>query len=345
MKVRVGVIGCGRIAQRFHIKTLLRSENAELVALCDQRQELAREMASRYHVNAVYGSHKELLANENIDAIVVTTPPDSHFEILKAASESKKHVFVEKPLTMTLEECRKAIEICKINRVKLMVGFMRRFDKAFIWSKGKINSGDLGKNIVLNSTYNIVSLYSDYLKKTDADIVGKGSPSPGYKENMHFFILNQLVHHADIIRWIGGPIDRLLATSSFNDNNFTINAILKFSDKAVGCIQFNGLVKTDWQETLVIHGDKGSLYLKMFFPYLDTPTDTMFVSHQLNSRSSPLNVVNTMYEDELRYFLNCIVKDEEPEPNGSQALEAQEIISAIEKSLEHETWVDLEQGR
>lgn len=64
MKVRVGVIGCGRIAQRFHIKTLSRSENIDLVALCDKRQEMAQEIASRYSIKAVYGSYEELLTNE-----------------------------------------------------------------------------------------------------------------------------------------------------------------------------------------------------------------------------------------------------------------------------------------
>jgi predicted dehydrogenase len=144
------------------------------------------------------------------------------------------------------------------------------------------------------------------------------------------------------VRWTGGPVDRLLATGVFENDYFTLNVVLKFASKGMGCMQFNGLIKTDWQETLVIHGTRGSLHLKMFFPYLDSPTNAVFVSHELGSQISPFVVVNTMYEDELRYFLNCITEGFEPEPNGYQALEAQKIIIAIEQSLKLENWVDIE---
>jgi myo-inositol 2-dehydrogenase/D-chiro-inositol 1-dehydrogenase/scyllo-inositol 2-dehydrogenase (NAD+) len=342
MKVRIGLIGCGRIAQRFHIKTLSVMENVELVALCDIREEIARKLASKYHVEKVYNDYKELLANEKIDAVVISAPTEVHFKILEDAAKAGKHIFVEKPLAETIEECKKAIEVCQKNKVKLMVGFMRRFDKALIWSKEKIKSGSLGAPFVINSRYNHVSTYGDYLQKTDSGIIGKGKPSPNVKENMHLFLINNLIHHADIMRWFGGAVNRLLATMVTFDNYFTLNVILKFSSKSMGHIQFNGLVNTDWQEELVIHGTLGSLYVKMFFPYLDTPSSAILISKETNSRISPLNVVNTMYEDELRYFINCIINDLEPEPNGYQALEAQMLISAIEKSLEQESWIDVQ---
>ncbi|MEM2915394.1 MAG: hypothetical protein QXH91_08375, partial [Candidatus Bathyarchaeia archaeon] len=148
--------------------------------------------------------------------------------------------------------------------------------------------------------------------------------------------------HADIVRWMGGPVERLLATGVFKDKNLNLNVILNFSNKCMGHIQFNSLIKTDWQETLIIHGTKGSLYIKMFFPYSDTPSNAVFVSNEIDLRTSPLIVINRMYEDELEYFLNCILNNLEPEPNGYQAMEAQKIISAIEKSLEHESWTHVE---
>jgi len=341
VKVGIGIIGCGRMAQRFHIKNLSKMENAELVALCDIREEIARNIASKYHVETVYNDYKELLANEEIEAVVISTPPEYHFEILEDAANAGRHIFIEKPLAETVEKCKRANEVCSSNRVKLMVGLMRRFDKALIWSKEKMDSGKLGELFVINSTYNHVSTYADYLQKTDADVIGKGGPSPGIKENMHLFLINHLIHHADIIRWIGGPVEQLLATGVF-DSHFTLNIILKFSNKCMGHMQFNSLIRTDWREELVIHGTRGSLYIEMFFPYLDTPSNAIFVSHEIGSRISPLYAVNTMYEDELRYFLNCIINNSEPEPNGYQALEAQKIIMAIEKSLEYGSWMDID---
>lgn len=330
------------MAQRFHIKTLSQMDNAKLIALCDIHEEIARKIATKYHVKKAYNNHQALLANEEIEAVVISTPPEYHFKILKDVAKAKKHVFVEKPLATTVEECKKAIEVCRSNKVKLMVGLMRRFDKALIWSKEKMDAGDLGKPLTINSTYNHVSTYADYLQKTDADMVSKGESSTGQKKSMHLFLVNHLIHHADIMRWMGGPIEQLLATSISNDNNLTLNVIFKFFNKYGGHLQFNSLIKTDWQETLVIHGTRGSLHTKLFFPYLDTPSKAVFLSHEIGSHCSPLIVVNTMYEDELRHFLNCIIKNSEPEPNGYQALEAQKIISAIEESLQNESWVKIE---
>ena len=341
LNVSIGVIGCGRIAQRFHIKTLSSLEGAKLVALCDIREEIACRLASRYHVEKVYNDYRELLSDKTIEAVIISTPPESHFKILEEAASTGKHIFVEKPLAETIEECKRAIEVCRSNGVKLMVGLMRRFDKALIWSKEKITSGILGRPFVINSTYNHVSTYGDYLKKTDTNIVGKGKPSPSISENMHLFLINNLIHHADLMRWLGGQVERLLATMIIFDNYFTLNVTLKFAGKCLGHMQFNGPVNTDWHEEVVIHGTSGSLYIRMFFPYLDTPSSAVLISKETNSRISPLSIVNTMYEDELRHFVNCIINNLEPEPNGYQALEAQKVISAIEESLEHKSWIDL----
>lgn len=209
MTLRMGIIGCGRIAQRFHIKNLLNMQNTKLIALCDMREEIARKVASKYQIETVYVDYKELLADEKIDAVVISTPPSSHLEILENAAKAGKHVFIEKPLAETVEECNKAIEACHSNGVKLAVGFMRRFDKALLWSRERIDTGNLGKPFTINSTYNNVSTYADYLRKTDADIIGEGTSSGNYRKNMHSFLSNHLVHHADLMRWMGGSVERL----------------------------------------------------------------------------------------------------------------------------------------
>lgn len=338
---KVGIIGCGRIAQRFHIKNLIQAENAELVALCDEREEIAQEIASKYLIKKVYKNYKELLSDESVEAVIISTPPESHFQIMKDAAEAKKHIFVEKPLANTIEECKKIVEICETNKVKLMVGFMRRFDKALIWSKEKINSGETGKVFVINSTYNLVTTYGEYLKITDTEIIGKGTMSQGYKENLHAFLINNLIHHADSIRWMGGSVERLLASSVFESDHFTLNVILKYINGTTGHLQFNGFIRTEWHETIVIHGTKGSIFIDMYFPYLTEPSNAVLISSERNQRVSPLIVANTMYKDELEHFLNCIEKNIAPESNGYQALEAQRIVDAIEKSLKQETWVKI----
>ena len=223
-----------------------------------------------------------------------------------------------------------------------MVGFMRRFDKTLRWSKEKIDRQEIGKTFVINSSYNLVATYGEYIKTTDKELIGKGSPSKSYKENMHAFLINNLIHHADLVSWMAGPVKQLLAAGTFADDHFALNTILKFASGATGHIQFNGFMRTEWRESLVIHGGKGSIFVDMFFPYIKTPSNGLFVSNENGLRVSPLVILNTMYEDELQYFLMCIEKGLEPESNGVQALVAQKIVDAIEKSLKIEKWINVE---
>lgn len=339
MKVKVGIIGCGRIAQRFHVKHLTQlADDAELIALCDERVEIANELALRYKIKKVFKDYTDLLNDKEIDAVVISTPPESHFKIMRDAATAGKHIFVEKPLANTVEECEEITKICQKNNVKLMVGFMRRFDKALAWSHEKIKSGEIGKTFVINSSYNLVSTYGEYLKTTDTEIVGKASPSQGYKANLHAFLINNLIHHTDISIWMGGPAERVLASSDFSDDHFTLNVIIKFKSQITGHIQFNGFIKTEWRESVTIHGTGGSIFVDMFFPYLTTPSKAVFVNNG-GLQITPINVVNSMYKDEINYFLNCIQKNIEPDSNGNQATEAQKIVDGIEKSLKLETWV------
>jgi myo-inositol 2-dehydrogenase / D-chiro-inositol 1-dehydrogenase len=338
--LRVALIGCGRMAQRFHLKTLL--ESAEVVAICDIREDIARDVALRYGIKKVYPNYKELVADKDLDAVVITTSPASHFEIVEAAAKAGKHIFVEKPLADTVEQCKKTIEICTDHHVKLMVGFMRRFDEALAWSKERINAGELGRIFVINSNYNLVSTYGEYLKETDAEIKGEGTASSSYKENLHLFLINNLIHHTDLISWMAGPVDNLLASGLFADDHFTLNVIINFENKTTGHLQFNGFLRTDWHETLVLHGSKGSLFITMFFPYLTTPSNSVLLSLERHQRISPLIVVNSMYKNELKYFLNRIENNLQPEPDGHQALAAQKVVDAIERSLKQQTWVKIE---
>ena len=113
MKIRVGIIGCGRIAQRFHIKTLTDAPNAELVALCDERIEIAEELGARYRVKKIFRDYLNILEDKDVDAVLVLTPPESHYEILKTAAIAKKHIFVENRWQTLLRNAKKSSKSIK----------------------------------------------------------------------------------------------------------------------------------------------------------------------------------------------------------------------------------------
>ncbi|UOF88693.1 Gfo/Idh/MocA family oxidoreductase [Fodinisporobacter ferrooxydans] len=128
-KLRVGIIGCGGIANGKHMPSLAKIPEVEIVAFYDVFTEQAQKAAMEFGaVDAkVYSDYKELLQEDAIDVVHVCTPNDSHAEITIAALEAGKHVMCEKPMAKTSEEARKMMEAAKRTGKKLSIGYQNRF--------------------------------------------------------------------------------------------------------------------------------------------------------------------------------------------------------------------------
>lgn len=145
-KVRVGVIGCGGIANGKHIPNLNAHPNVELVAFCDITEERAVQSAHKIGKEdiAIYTDYRELLKDESIDVIHVCTPNKSHSFITIAALEAGKHVMCEKPMAKTSEEARAMLEAAKRTGKKLTIGYDNRYRPDSLLLKKICERGDLG---------------------------------------------------------------------------------------------------------------------------------------------------------------------------------------------------------
>lgn len=143
---RIGIIGCGGIANGKHLPSLSKLNNVELVAFCDIVTERAEEAARKYG-NAeakVYSDYTELLADGTIDIVHVLTPNISHAEISIAALEAGKHVMCEKPMAKTAEEAKAMVEAAKRTGKKLTIGYNNRFREDSLYLKKLCEEGELG---------------------------------------------------------------------------------------------------------------------------------------------------------------------------------------------------------
>jgi len=146
-KVRIGIIGCGGIANGKHLPSLSKLENVELVAFCDIEIEKAEKAAKEYGTAeaSVYEDYKELLEDESIDVVHVLTPNISHAEISIAAMESGKHVMCEKPMAKTYEEAKAMVETAERTGRKLTIGYNNRFRPDSQHLHKITERGDLGE--------------------------------------------------------------------------------------------------------------------------------------------------------------------------------------------------------
>lgn len=134
--MKIGVIGTGHLGQ-FHLNQLSETPQWNLVGLFDNDPKRAAEMANKHAIQA-FATVDDLL--DNVDVVDIVTPTLSHFEIASKAIQRGKHVFIEKPVTNTVEEAEKLIELSKEFNVKVQVGHIERFNPAFKAAKNSISS-------------------------------------------------------------------------------------------------------------------------------------------------------------------------------------------------------------
>lgn len=146
-KVRVGIIGCGGIANGKHMPALSKLDAVEMVAFCDLIKERAEKAAKEYGTKdaQVYVDYKELLEDETIEVVHVCTPNKSHADITVAALEAGKHVMCEKPMAKTAADARRMVEAAKRTGKKLTIGYQNRFrpDSQYLYQACR--RGDLGE--------------------------------------------------------------------------------------------------------------------------------------------------------------------------------------------------------
>ena len=149
--LKVCLIGCGR-AGMIHARNYKNKiENARITAVADAVEEAAKAAAEELGVEKCFSDYKEILSDPEIDAVIVVAPTNLHKQIVIDCAAAGKHIFCEKPMAMTVEECDEMIAACDRHKVKLQIGFMRRFDASFREAKRRVEEGAIGELVQIHS--------------------------------------------------------------------------------------------------------------------------------------------------------------------------------------------------
>jgi UDP-N-acetylglucosamine 3-dehydrogenase len=184
-RLRIGVIGLGWFGE-IHCDAIIGTPSIELVALCTRTPGRLSELGEKYKVKKTFTDYKDLIADSDIDAVSITTMWDQHTDIAIDALKAGKHVFLEKPMASTVEDCEKIIAVAKTAKGILQIGHIVRFNPRFRAAKKAISEGAIGKIISLSSRRNIPASWTP-------EILNKIGP-----------IVGDAIHDTDIMLWLTG---------------------------------------------------------------------------------------------------------------------------------------------
>ena len=142
--IRWGMIGCGAVAEVKSGPGFYKANNSALIAVTSADPALTKSFAQRHNVAKAYDTSEQLVADAEVDAVYVATPPSSHKPLSLLVAKAGKHVYVEKPMAMRFEECREIVDVCAEQGVRLFVAFYRRAMPRFLKIKEWIDAGAIG---------------------------------------------------------------------------------------------------------------------------------------------------------------------------------------------------------
>ena len=299
-----GIIGCGDVCEKKSGPSFYKIEYSNLEAVMRRDQDKVKDYAMRHKVDKYYTDADQLIADPQVNAVYIATPPNTHMQYAIKAMQAGKPVYVEKPMGMTSAECEEMIRTSETTNQKLFVAFYRRALPYFLKVKELLESGVIGNVLTVEvkqyRSPRVSDLTSsDHTWRVNKDIAGEG----------YFYDLAP--HTLDILDFLLGEITDakgfLANLGQFYEVKDTISAILKFKSGVIGSGRwcFVTSAQTD-VDSIIITGTKGEIRFSTFaFSPILLLSDTVSESFDIPSPEHIQQPLIQTIVDELRGVGKC----------------------------------------
>jgi predicted dehydrogenase len=268
--LRVGILGCGPISQFAHFEACRKARNVELYAICDVAGNLVEKMAAVHSPRVTYTDYEAMLSDPNVDAVIIAVADQFHVSAARETIEAGKHVLVEKPMGVGIEECEDLRERVLASGLVLQVGTEKRFDPGIAFAHRFIRE-EMGEMLALKAWY-CDSLYryamTGNLQPIPLTSVKAKRPEGDTKaDRRRYYMLAHGSHLLDTVRFLGGEITSIRArlVEKFGARCWFAEA--EFADGSVGHLDLTVAVRMDWHEGFQVYGEYGSVIGKTYNPW------------------------------------------------------------------------------
>lgn len=337
-KVRFGVIGAGGIADRRTIpEGIIPASNSKLVAVMDVDADRAKAVGAKYGVPWC-ASEAELLDNPEVQAVYIATPANVHASQAIMAAERGKHVLCEKPLALTIEDCRRVVDACRSAGVKLGVGLMMRFHACHQEIKRIIESGEIGQIVMGRAQLTCWYPSIPGAWRQVPELGGGGA------------LMDLGIHTIDLLRMFMGEVHSVMSFTDSTVQDYPVDdgsvVILKFKSGAKGIVEsFFNIPDAAAQNMLEIYGTKGCILAKGTIGQGSAGTITVYSSSEekgyeaqqtrdagdISAREVTPEPVN-IYRAEIEGFAESILSDTPPPIPAEEGIRSLEVVLAAYRS-------------
>ncbi len=329
-KVKLGLIGCGRISKN-HLDAVSQIPEAEFVAVCDCIPDKAQKVAAEYGITRIYTDHHEMLKNEELDLVSICTPSGMHPQMGIDVANAKVNVLTEKPMAINIEAADRLIKACDDNHVKLFVVKQNRLNSTMQLLKRAIEKNRFGRIYMAqaNVFWQRPQAYYDAEKWRGTWEFDGGA------------YMNQASHYVDAIYWLLGNVDSVSAFTATMARKIeaedTGSAILQFRSGIIASINVTMLTyPKNFEGSITIIGEKGTVKVggvavnKIEKWEFDEYDDDDRIA--MDSNYVPPNVYGFGHNPYYRNVADVLLGKAEPSTDGRDGRKSVEIIQAIYRS-------------
>lgn len=321
MTLRVALLGAGRIG-KVHAKAISISDGVALTAVADAFPQAAQAVAAEY--GASVRNIDEIETAQDVDAVIVCTPTDTHSDLIERFARAGKAIFCEKPIDLSLERVKHCLSVVAETGAVLMLGFNRRFDPHFQAVKAEIDAGRIGD-------VEMVQIVSR----------DPGAPPPAYIKSSGGIFRDMTIHDFDMARFLlGEEIDTVFATGSVlvdpdigNLGDFDSASVVMTTAMGKHCAISNSRrASYGYDQRIEVHGSKGAVSAKNQRPVsIEVATEAGFTRPPLHDFF--MTRYAQAYAEEIAKFVTAIKSGQAPSPSGADGLAALALAEAAVRSV------------
>ncbi len=330
--LNIGVIGLGRLGKVYATDLAHLVPNARLLAVADEQDDLAEKFAKENNVPKWYVSHKDLIADKEIDAVAVITPTHTHRDVVIEAAEHGKAIFCEKPISISLEESREMVQVIERTGAFFQMGFQRRFDRGYVEARKKIEAGEIGTPVVLKSTSR--DPFAPPMEFCDPAASGG-------------LILDMGIHDFDVARMLMGEIESVysiggaLVYHEMKNIGDIDNAIitLHFENGTLGVVDLSRNAVYGYDIRAEVLGSKGTLKIG----YLRETPLTILTKEGVTHDVVPhfMERFGEAYLSQIKNFVDNVLQDKKPAISATDGIAALIVSLAATRSYKENKPVKL----